>query len=1181
MLRAWILALLALPLLLHADLQRDLDYARRLQADGVHDLTVEQCRILRERFPDAAEMDLILNLEASSAFALRRFDEARSSWQRLSLNHMDSPLASQAQRRVADCLDSLGRSREAASALRSFAERFPEDPQAAAAMFSAARRQPTGSEKRGLLEAIIGGWPESPEALQARLALAEMDLKLGNTDRAKSACDRVIQLASGRYPYLEARARLQLAALLAADEPALARNLLLADVPGLAADAQLRLKLRAAGFSLEAGRPAEALELLQDLAATAPALSDSLNLVRGSALAALGRFDEAAESFGALGKATLSSQIATAWTLARGATPARAAGLYDELLTNPQAEEHVAWLLDERCNSRLTGPSAELLRKLRISEILPGQPVPVVWTEALLEAGELREASHLLDDRLDSAQEMDERIFLRIRLALAQAEWLRARRELESMRALCPLSPLLPAAEEALERAGAGAQAGTAVQEELLDLMVRQGSGEDPAQLAFEFAEIYHNRLAKPAEALGQYKRAMEGLSGEGLSKAALGVLECQRDLCDTSAVIDFWAQQGELLHQPETVVASLECLWSLEPSPGADALLERARLLAALCDSLDLVAGLPTAFHQTCITALEKQTEVNPADSLALLVLDFHCRDQRQDLALAARALAFGRLAQDSLALETWKTLRLEAPDSPWRIEADLALAAAVGTPDAERLELLESLRRDHAYHPALETAEELRAALLFKSGDFRGALAAWQERALTAHRNQPIDLLPEEGSQYDYSIGMCYEALGQEEDAREAFARYLRGAGRKDRARGEDALLRIAASTARQGDLNQAERLYRNLLAHSPDGPVQLRATRDLARLMAQKGDYAAEAALLNTLNPAASPDAELRTAWVKNLYQRADFDRAKSEFGRLLKDFRDTIDADTVKAAMNWAKGEAQLRAGNRDGAEKSFSLVVRDYRDTRFGLMARWGLARTLVGKGEVQEALGELDQLITQWPESAEAAKGRLLKGRLLYESGDSRAGMRALRELSESQAPEVDRREASLLLVRIYREEGFPDGALQMLLRYLREFPNADDYLARRMEAALLRKDLGELNPAIAEMRELLPIVDTERAAALQFYIGEALQLDGQLRAAILEYLKVPYLAGDTKLDWDVTALYQAGQCWEELGEADRAAELYIDIIRRRGPGSSFGSAAQERINLLRAAGALSGSDKN
>jgi tetratricopeptide (TPR) repeat protein len=709
--------------------------------------------------------------------------------------------------------------------------------------------------------------------------------------------------------------------------------------------------------------------------------------------------------------------------------------------------------------------------------------------------------------------------------------------------------------------------------------MVRQGSGEDPARLALEFAEIYHRRLGKPAEALAQYQRAVKGLSGDAQSRAALGVLECQRDLRDTSAVIEFWALQGELLNQPATVVASLDCIWSLEPSPGADALLERARLLAGLCDSLDLVTGLPAAFHQTCITALEKQTEVNPADSLALLVLDFHCRDQRQDLALAARALAFKQLGQDSLALNTWRKLRLEAPDSPWRIEADLGLAAAPSTPDAERLELLESLRRDHAYHPALETAEELRAALLYKSGDYRGALAAWNELAHAENCRQPIELLPEEGSRYDYSIGMCHEALGQETEAREAFARFLRGAGRKDRARGEDALLRIAAGMARQGDLIQAERLYRNLLAHTLEGPTMLRATRDLARLMSHKGDYAAEAALLGSLNPAASPDADLRVAWVKNLYQRADFDKAKSEFGRLLKEFRDTIDADTVKAAMNWAKGEAQLRAGNRDGAEKSFSLVVRDYRDTRYGVMARWGLARTLVGKGEAQEALGELDQLISQWPESAEAAKARLFKGRLLYESGDSRAGMRALRELAESQAPEVDRREASLLLVRIYREEGFPDGALQMLLRYLRDFPNADDHLARRMEAALLRKDLGELDPAIAEMRELLPVMDTERAAALQFYIGEALQLDGQLRAAILEYLKVPYLAGDTKLDWDVTALYQAGQCWEELGEAGRAAELYIDIIRRRGPGSSFGSAAQERINLLRAAGALSGSE--
>lgn len=1176
-------------------IDEELEYARRLHQDGIHDLAAEQCRQLRERFPESERADELLDLEARSWFALARWDEARSAWQRLSLGYEQSMRAAEAQRMTAVCLDSLGRVAEAARAWRRFAQRFPDNPEAAQGMLQAYGSWPQEdvSARRGLLEELLQRWPQSVEALEGRFQLARLELEAGNETRARTGFERVLSEPGSRKLPLRARALLDLVTLVEAVEgPRAARAVLAGSGSDLPPDWSLRIALAEARLLLLESRPAEALDRVSAGVVPldgGPMLEDSLSRMKGAALAALGRHEEAAQQFAGLHAPGQDDRMSSAWCLGEAGDRAAALAawlpLLEELSRGATGDaDRLVWSLEHVLS---LGPATEIDQRLaeQITQRMTDSAsleIPLGWIEWLLEQDRNTLAARLLDSSRDNERTRDERMLLRLRLALKQEQWDSARRQLEILRAECPLSPLLANAGH-LERDILKPREQSAVlQETLLDLMVRQGAGEDPARMALEFGRLYLWNMQRPAEAKPQFQKALAGLRVDSLSAAAAyGLLRCSVAQGDTTAVLEVWATHGELLQRHWTVLPSLKALWSLSEQPGMKAALERLRVLSELSTSGSQVPDAGNALLELGLAALAApSSDAATRDSLAAFLLRVTGRQPQGELALAVAASAQGLVGNQEAALPLWRKLRTNWPDSRWRVRADLEIAADASTDDAERLGLLDELRLEHPYHPALDEVEELRAGLLFRSGRMADALAVYQGLGTRHAGKRVLPLMPEEGSRYEFQIAMCHEKLGDHEAARMAWSRFLRGAGSRDRERGEEAMLSMAASWARQGDSAQAILLCRNLLGVAAGRPVAARARQLLANQLDGQGRHDEAGRVLAALNPAASPDPVLRAAWIRNLYHNASFNKAKGEFSRMLKEFKDQIDTDTLKASMNYAKGSAQLQAGNLDGSEKSFSLVVKEFAHTPYGAPASYSLARSRAATGETQAAIDTIDDLLQRWPDAKQSDPARLLKGRLLYESGDSRSGMRALRELAEGGSDEGLRRQAYDLLIRVYREEGFPDGALQALQRYLREFPDAPDHFTRRMEATLLRKDLGDLDGAAAAIRELLPGADTERAAALQFYLGECLQQSGQLQAAILEYLKVPYLGGETKLDWDVTALYQAGQCWEELGDPERAFDLYVRIIRLRGPGSTFGNAAQERINLLRSAGALPPEDR-
>ena len=160
-------------------------------------------------------------------------------------------------------------------------------------------------------------------------------------------------------------------------------------------------------------------------------------------------------------------------------------------------------------------------------------------------------------------------------------------------------------------------------------------------------------------------------------------------------------------------------------------------------------------------------------------------------------------------------------------------------------------------------------------------------------------------------------------------------------------------------------------------------------------------------------------------------------------------------------------------------------------------------------------------------------------------------------------------------LIQLYQEVGLIDAAISSAKTYLQKNPDARDRISISIQIGSMYIVLKEYDRAISQLEEISENANPEERAEIQFYIAEAYFEKGEFLESIAQYLKIPYLHRNTKLDWAVSALWKAGQAYEKLGNFDQAALMYQRIITERGLSSNYGRHAQKRIDELRLEGKI------
>jgi TolA-binding protein len=126
---------------------------------------------------------------------------------------------------------------------------------------------------------------------------------------------------------------------------------------------------------------------------------------------------------------------------------------------------------------------------------------------------------------------------------------------------------------------------------------------------------------------------------------------------------------------------------------------------------------------------------------------------------------------------------------------------------------------------------------------------------------------------------------------------------------------------------------------------------------------------------------------------------------------------------------------------------------------------------------------------------------------------------------------------------------------------YLQRFEAGDARRQARFGLGFALENQRQFDDAVAAYQQVATASQDAIAARAQFQIGECLFAKEQYQQAAAELLKVDILYSHP--DWSAAALYEAGRCFEKLGQVSDAHSQYRAVVEKFGQTKWAPLAAQ------------------
>ncbi|HKJ70073.1 MAG TPA: tetratricopeptide repeat protein, partial [bacterium] len=478
--------------------------------------------------------------------------------------------------------------------------------------------------------------------------------------------------------------------------------------------------------------------------------------------------------------------------------------------------------------------------------------------------------------------------------------------------------------------------------------------------------------------------------------------------------------------------------------------------------------------------------------------------------------------------------------------------------------------LKQDAFYSPYASQVDNQLGQILMESGDYESAATWYQNLAESASPLQGffIGAAPEQNTEAIYWTGFAYARLDQLSAAERYFRWYTQeGNNTQYLAEAYQHLARIANT---EEDYEEARGFYLQAagLLENSDETLQLEVRA--ANMLFELQRYKEVADELKTLSQSLSPP-ERYDVWEQAVTARirgGDIRNADSEIEALTKAAKLK---ENALPRLTFRYETSRMLAENKKYEESVGILKELLAQDlpAEFETKVKYELGRQYGITNRYEEAIDLLTGLTVNNPGSPMIAQIYVTLGTVLNELNQPGNAIEAFRNALDHGATGTYRRNAMNNLIALYENTGIWQSAVSMARQYVQEFPNAEDAFSTRIQIGVYLKNMREYSRALEHFSALLGEADSESSAEIQFQIGETYFEQNQYKQAITEYLKVPYLNPNTRLPWDTTALYKAGNAYEHLGQNDQAINLYERIIEKEGASSNYGRFARRRINEL------------
>jgi TolA-binding protein len=396
-------------------------------------------------------------------------------------------------------------------------------------------------------------------------------------------------------------------------------------------------------------------------------------------------------------------------------------------------------------------------------------------------------------------------------------------------------------------------------------------------------------------------------------------------------------------------------------------------------------------------------------------------------------------------------------------------------------------------------------------------------------------------------------------------------------DPAQSANTLHRLGLSLAAVDQNEEAARVFDRLNREHPNNQYALEADARRALALSQGGNTAEAFELIGAVEKRGIEklDAQLVGAI---RYEKAWLLRERDQPDAAVQAYRALLDTQIDSGLRAHALIElADLEIGNEQyepAAEYLRQALKHAEREPSVEQSlfagARYRLALCEHRLGQHRSAVELFDQYLrSDYSDSSLVTAAHLMAGESNYQLGQHRPAAAHFAAVIET-ANDTDMLSSSLLRL------GECEAALQRwpaseraFADYLDRFSDSPLWFQAQFGQGWARENQGRHDDAMQAYRAVVDRHDGETASRAQFQIGECLFAQRKYDLAVAEYLKVDVLYAYPQ--WSAAALYEAGRCFEAMGQPAPAREQF-ERIRAEFSDTKWAPMAASRLAATPAA---------
>ncbi len=702
-------------------------------------------------------------------------------------------------------------------------------------------------------------------------------------------------------------------------------------------------------------------------------------------------------------------------------------------------------------------------------------------------------------------------------------------------------------------------------------LMSEMIAGAPRGELAFQLGNIYLDKLKQYPEAARQFEIALSmELSGDKKSRAeylyAYSLYRMARKSTD---------RRPEVLDK----LYELSTAANRERSPNRETIsyyhLEVLRSVAGRMEYIDAakkyIETFPRADHTIAVRmALAGALEENEEKTRAVEIYREIIR-QSQNQPVAGDAMVqlannYLTVDEDSTALELF-TAYIRRHTNGIHI-ADVILTAAdlhrKNGRYREAIDLYRQFVRTYTYHNKIDNVRENLAFVLFEDSRYNESLEIFED-IVAQYQSSYYDpaVVPEN---ILYVAATAAYRAGNMDQSIEYFERYII----RDRSSEYSGIASIILGELynRRGE-TQISGFYFGRADEILAGGT---ANKDIADLLYDNGRYEKAVPHLNAVATNVDSEELRKTYRMREIIAMLRSGRIEDSRRRIEAFKSDFPQGKNALIEFDFEIAMRQFRNRSYDNAAQAFQQFIQQHQEHNRIAYAHFYLGRTWEAVGRRSDAKRKYGEVFEKFPDSGIIPDVHLAYAGLLMREEQFIEAIDHYRIIVETAYDDDDLMYYTMQnLSQAYEEIGFNEAALELIDEFIERFPNDPKVVDMNIKIGTLYQRARLYERAIDKFQSLILYADRALETELRYYAGDSYHAMGNHQRAIHEFLTVAEIdPRTTQLDWTATALYMAGQSYEQKGNPLQAIAMYQEIIDRRGIEAQYKAAARREIERVR-----------